>query len=922
MKLILPFLLKALLLLVPVFAMNWAYAQTTPNANGILFVKKGSSGNGSAWGNALGEVSEALKAASLLNAATVGTVKEIWVAKGTYLPAYPVNDVASGAATNTNRYNSFLLVKDTKLYGGFAGNETSIIGRDFVANTTILSGDIGAAGTKSDNVYRVVVAAGEMGEALISGFTISDGYAQVSGNVVVNGVNSNIEQGAGITVRSAKLLIEDVILTNNYNNNGAGAACYAGNGEVMADATFRRVNFYKNSGLVSGAGLYAIYAKVQIENSTGSFNKISGSVSANGGMFALGQSATVDCQQSNFFNNTSSLNGAAISILGTAVAKFSNCEINDNKAGSIGGGIYATGNSITTFDKCKFLRDTSVSYSGGFYAGNSAVIRFESSVIKGCFTDSYTAAGYVNGVSCIVTFLNSQVTGNYNANTNDFGTIRVGGGTLNVINSTFSGNNRSAIATAVSSLNIFNSVIYGNAAGVTGVGSYTATNSIIQGVTPNAANKLTNVDPLFVSSPLHTTAPFVGGNYSLQLGSPGINVGDNSRFPGLDATTLDLLGNARVQDYANGGIIDIGAYEYTLILQSINPITDMAKVFGDADFEPGAMATSGLKVAYTSSDDNIAQAYEDAADGNKWKIKVKKAGSVNITASQSGNQTYAIATNVVFALSIDKALQTISFPIFGAKNTSDVDFEPMALANTGLALTFSSSHTTVANVYQDAADGNQWKIKIIGPGQTEITAVQAGNSNYHSASMSRTLTVTPVTLPVVLKDFTAKREGNRARLEWTTTSELNNALFTIKKSINGVDFIEVGTLNGHGTTAFGSNYIWEDTRPSNGTNYYQLLQKDHNGVVKELGLKTVDFAISDALTLTVYPNPVVRELKLDFSPGAEKLELLDINGKKLREVLVDGKSVSLKMDVSGLPSGIYFIRLKGSVNLVKKIVKL
>src|SRR5690606_356041 len=50
-------------------------------------------------------------------------------------------------------------------------------------------------------------------------------------------------------------------------------------------------------------------------------------------------------------------------------------------------------------------------------------------------------------------------------------------------------------------------------------------------------------------------------DYTLKNGSPAINAGNNALFTGLDENTEDLAGNPRVQNFADGGIIDLGAYE-------------------------------------------------------------------------------------------------------------------------------------------------------------------------------------------------------------------------------------------------------------------------------------------------------------------------------------------------------------------------
>ncbi|MDL2243430.1 T9SS type A sorting domain-containing protein [Bacteroidales bacterium OttesenSCG-928-J19] len=106
---------------------------------------------------------------------------------------------------------------------------------------------------------------------------------------------------------------------------------------------------------------------------------------------------------------------------------------------------------------------------------------------------------------------------------------------------------------------LYNSIIWGNTSdgnpnGIDGFGSYTTSNSIIQGVTGMDSN------PLFVDSD--------NSDYSLSEESPAINTGDNDYYYnviGVDADTYspderDLGADYRIM----GSIIDMGAYEYRL----------------------------------------------------------------------------------------------------------------------------------------------------------------------------------------------------------------------------------------------------------------------------------------------------------------------------------------------------------------------
>ncbi|RAJ88274.1 gliding motility-associated-like protein [Chitinophaga dinghuensis] len=704
--------------LVCAFALLSATTQAQ-DAQGILYVKSGGAGTGSgdSWNNAIAELADALRTATALNTVTAGTVKQIWVAAGTYKPQYPATAVTTGTATNTDRNNSFVLVPDVKVYGGFAGYETDITGRNFITNTTILSGDIGTPGINTDNAYRVVVAAGEMGDALISGFTISGAYCEITGSNVINGVNSSLEYGGGITVRSAALLIEDVILTNNYSKYGAGAACYSASGDARANAIFRRVSVLKNVASGGGGGIYATYADVEIENATGSFNTTSGT--NNGGMFSFAQSAIVSCRLSS---------------------------VNENRATSNGGAVFCNGNAVATFYKCNFIKDTAA--SGAVFTTNGAAnILFENCSMKGCIATTLGSGGYINGSSSNVTLVNTQVTGNYSSNGTDYGTIRIGGGALKLINSTISGNNKSAVFVFSGNLNVINSIIYDNNGGI--INSYNASYSVIQGAAENTATHVTPNNPLFVNSPAFTSAPFTGGDYSLQATSPCVHAGNDNLYHANDTVTVDLAGNDRFM----GPAIDLGAFERLLASQTITALPDTAVVYGDV-FTRAFAASSGLTVSLSSSDASIASVFQDAADGNTWKIKANKAGVVNITMSQEGDATFAKAPPVVFVLTVNKASLTVTAK--DATKTYD-----------GLAFSRGNGLTYTGFVADD--DNNNALTGTITYTGTSQSAVNAGTYvitpgglaavNYDISYVSGALSITKADLTITAKDATKTYDG-------------------------------------------------------------------------------------------------------------------------------------------------------------------
>ena len=117
------------------------------------YVTQNGAGNqkGTSWDNASSNLKDVMN-----NKAQDG--HEILVAKGTY-------------TLSTDGTDTFLLKKGVKVYGGFAGGETSLSARNWVDNVTTLDGQ--------GNAYHVVTGAEDAtpDDTRLDGFTVTGGNA-------------------------------------------------------------------------------------------------------------------------------------------------------------------------------------------------------------------------------------------------------------------------------------------------------------------------------------------------------------------------------------------------------------------------------------------------------------------------------------------------------------------------------------------------------------------------------------------------------------------------------------------------------------------------------------------------------------------------------------------------------------------------
>jgi predicted outer membrane repeat protein len=278
---------------------------------GVIYVKANATGanNGSSWTNAYTSLQAALAAA--------GNGDQIWVASGTYYPT-----------SGSNRSDTFSLKNGVAIYGGFAGTETLVMQRDPQVNVTILSGDIGASNQTKDNSYHVVVASGTNSSAVLDGFTIMRGNADLLGGTQ--------QFGGGMYSLGGSPTLSQLVFRENKANYGAGFYNDAGS------PTLTNITFTGNSAS-RGAGMY----NINISNPILTNVTFSGNIATNrgGGMSNAGSNPVLT--NVTFSGNSARLGGGMQNVFGSNPTLI-NVTFSSNTATTSGGAIYNTESSNPT----------------------------------------------------------------------------------------------------------------------------------------------------------------------------------------------------------------------------------------------------------------------------------------------------------------------------------------------------------------------------------------------------------------------------------------------------------------------------------------------------------------------------------------------------------------------------------------------
>lgn len=199
-----------------------------------------------------------------------------------------------------------------------------------------------------------------------------------------------------------------------------------------------------------------------------------------------------------------------------------------------------------------------------------------------------------------------------------------------------------------------------------------------------------------------------GGNFASANAGTGINVISNLTLGGTEASRYTISQPSLSADITPASqVITFNALP--------------TKFYGNAPYSLSATGgASGNPVTFVSDNPAVITISGSTAT-------VVGVGTANITASQLGDANYAAAADVIQVQTVNQSSQFISFAALPSMTIGDAPFALTGTSTSGLTLTYTSSNPAVATV-----SGNT--VTIVGVGNTDITASQAGDVNYLAAT--------------------------------------------------------------------------------------------------------------------------------------------------------------------------------------------
>jgi len=183
-----------------------------------------------------------------------------------------------------------------------------------------------------------------------------------------------------------------------------------------------------------------------------------------------------------------------------------------------------------------------------------------------------------------------------------------------------------------------------------------------------------------------------------------------------------------------------------------------------------------------------------------------------------------------------------------------------------------------------------------------------------------------IILPTSILTFSGKMKDGLGNLQWTTGNEVDNLLYVVMRSDDGVHFNSLISFPAIGGSGGGAAYTFSDPTPVGPQTFYRIdmlvsSSRRNSGLVL-LSNSNLSFEVRNV------PNPFTDHLSFEVTApisGVATICLVDMYGRYVRHIrqsLTQGLNNVAIYDLGSLPAGTYALQIQCNDQIVsRKLVK-
>lgn len=286
---------------------------------------------------------------------------------------------------------------------------------------------------------------------------------------------------------------------------------------------------------------------------------------------------------------------------------------------------------------------------------------------------------------------------------------------------------------------------------------------------------------------------------------------------------------------------------------------------------------------------------------------VDNRSTVNVLDNATLILSNGVSADNKLTVNVAETADLLIYNGFTAKNTVNVEISGNASIYGNVSLKGNSTFTIDGVLTVDGdiiTSGNN--NTATGSGMLFVTG--SIDANF---ALSASLSTEVSALPIELEYFVASVQATIATFEWVTRSEVNNEIFIIEISVDGMNWNTLTEEQGAGNSSEAIAYQAEEIIIANTELVYaRLRQVDFDGTSTISDVIALEIEVENSVELSVFPNPSTHYVNVTAS-NEEILEIkiLDEYGA-VYDQINEVNSNETRVSTSHYENGIYYAEIE------------
>jgi hypothetical protein len=207
---------------------------------------------------------------------------------------------------------------------------------------------------------------------------------------------------------------------------------------------------------------------------------------------------------------------------------------------------------------------------------------------------------------------------------------------------------------------------------------------------------------------------------------------------------------------------------------------------------------------------------------------------------------------------------------------------------------------------------------------TTIDFAIDGNTASAASNRFRIVFKQTQVLPVTFVSVNAYQQDQFISVNWKVANELNMIKYDIERSVNGNEFIKIGSVSVTGNNNTQNQYQYLDEHPADGNNFYRIKLYDATRAIKYSAMVNVVMT-NKKNGISIYPNPVTGNtihIQLSNQPvGNYHFKITNTAGQVLYEGNTQNNSANNSIVITPktlLPASTYQLEITAAENKMSK----